>query len=93
MFYILHNSTELKFVQEKLIPLLEGREHQLITYPTNPDFNPEKEAVLLTYLNDEALRDFITLAAKNGWQVGILPYSDTKYTLKGLEISGKLVRA
>jgi len=90
MLYILHNSADLKEVEEKIIPLLEGKNHQLISFPLNSDFSPETDALLITYLNDDNLREFIPLAAKNGWQIGVLPHPEIKYTIKGLGISEKL---
>ena len=90
MLYILHNSADLKEVEEKIIPLLEGRDHQLVSFPLNSDFTTEKDALLITYLNDESLREFLPLAAKNDWQVGILPHPEIKYTIKGMGLSEKL---
>jgi uncharacterized hydrophobic protein (TIGR00271 family) len=90
MLYILHNSADLKEVEEKIIPLLEGRNHQLVSFPLNSDFTPEKDALLITYLNDEDLKKFIPLAAKNGWETGILAHPEIKYTIKGMGLSEKL---
>jgi len=90
MLYILHNSADLKEVEEKIIPLLEGRDHQLVSYPSNPDFAPEKEAILITYLRDGDLREFLPLAAKNDWIVGILPHPEIKYTIISLGLLEKL---
>ena len=90
MLYILHNSADLKEVEEKIIPLLEGRDHQLVSFPFKPDFTPEKDALLITYLNDEDLRKFIPLAAKNGWEIGILAHPENKNIIKGLGLAEKL---
>jgi len=90
MLNILHNSADLKEVEEKIIPLLEGRDHQLVSFPFNPDFSPEKEALLITYLNDEDLRKFLPLATKNGWDTGILAHPENKYIINGLGLSEKL---
>jgi len=90
MLYILHISADLKKVEEKIIPLLEGRDHQLVSFPLNSDFTPEKDALLITYLNDADLRKFIPLAAKNGWEMGILAHSEIKHIIKGLGLSEKL---
>jgi uncharacterized hydrophobic protein (TIGR00271 family) len=89
MLYIIHNSADRKEVEEKIIPLLDGKEHQLISFPLNSDFSPETDTLLITYLNDEDLRKFIPLAAKNGWQTGILPHPEVKYAIKGLGLSEK----
>ena len=89
MFYILHNSADLKEVEEKIIPLLKGRDHQLVSFPLNSDFTPEKDTLLITYLTDDNLRKYIPLAAKNGWVTGILAHPENKYTIKGLGLSEK----
>ncbi len=90
MLYILHISADLKEVEEKIIPLIEGRDHQLVSFPLNSDFTPEKDALLITYLDDVNLREFIPLAAKNGWETGILAHPENKYIIKGLGLSEKL---
>jgi len=90
MLYILHNSAELKEVEEKIIPLLEGRDHQLVSFPLDSDYTPEKDAPLITYLNDGNLRKFIPLAAKKGWEIGILSHPENKYIIKGLGLTEKL---
>jgi uncharacterized hydrophobic protein (TIGR00271 family) len=90
MLYILHNSADLKEVEEKIIPLLEGRDHQLVSFSLNSDFTPEKDALLITYLNDDNLKNFISLAAKNRWEIGILAHPENKYIIKGLGLSEKL---
>jgi uncharacterized hydrophobic protein (TIGR00271 family) len=89
MLYILHNSADLKEVEEKIIPLLEGRDHQLVSFPLSSDFTPENDALLIAYLNDDNLREFIPLAAKNVWEIGILPHPENKYIIKGLGLSEK----
>lgn len=88
MLYILHNPADLKEVEEKIIPLLKGRDHQLVSF-LKPDFTPENDALLITYLNDDNLRKFIPLAAKNGWEIGILAHPEIKYTIKGMGLSEK----
>ena len=89
MLYILHNSTDLKEVEEKIIPLLEGRDHQLVSFPLNSDFTPKKDDLLITYLSEDDLRKFIPLATKNGWEIGILEHPENKNIIKGLGLSEK----
>ena len=90
MLYILHNSADLKEVEEKIIPLLEGRDHQLVSFPLNSDFTPEQDVLLITYLNGDNLREFLPLAAKNGWEIGILAHPENKNIIKGLGLAEKL---
>ncbi|MCJ7758040.1 MAG: DUF389 domain-containing protein, partial [Gillisia sp.] len=43
-----------------------------------------------TYLNDDNLKKFIPLAAKNGWKTGILAHLENEYIIKGLGLAEKL---
>ncbi len=90
MLYIIHTSADIDEIKEKIIPLLENRDHTLVPYPIIPDFSPQENVVFLTYLGDEFLTEFLPRAANNEWVVGILPHPDIKYTIKGLGISTKL---
>ncbi|MGY5850178.1 DUF389 domain-containing protein [Salegentibacter sp. F14] len=92
MVYILYHPDDESEVKEELITLLDGKEYELIEYP-NPEFKPENDSVLITYLSDEYLREFLPRAANRGWPVGILPHRDNVYTSKGLGISSKLDEA
>ncbi|MFO7721093.1 MAG: TIGR00341 family protein [Gillisia sp.] len=87
MLYIIHTAADLEEVKEKIIPLIENRDYRLVLYPLILDFNPQENAVFLTYLGDEFLTEFLPRAANNQWVAGILPHPDIKYTIKGLGIS------
>lgn len=89
MYYILHQPDGLKEVEKSILPLLEGREYQMLTFPPGKDFVPEENAVFITYLDDIQLREFIPLAADRKWASGVLPHPGNKYTSKGLGISEK----
>ena len=57
MIYILYHPEDESEVKEDVIPLLDGKEYKLVEYP-NPEYKPENESVLITYLSDEYLREF-----------------------------------
>ncbi len=90
MLYIIHNTADLEEIKEKILPLLENREHTLVNYPLIPDFKPKENSVFLTYLGDEFLTEFLPRAANNEWVIGILPHPDIKYAIQGLGISKNL---
>ncbi|MFN4762663.1 DUF389 domain-containing protein [Gillisia sp. Q332] len=90
MLYIIHTSADIEEIKEKIIPLLENRDYTLVPYPLIADFSPQENAILLTYLGDEFLSEFLPRAANNQWVVGILPRPDIKYTIQGLGISRDL---
>ena len=89
MFYILHQPDGLDEVEKNILPLLEGREYQLLIFPPEKDFIPEENAVFITSLDDENLREFIPFAAGKKWPSAVLPHPGNKYTSKGLGISEK----
>lgn len=93
MVYVLHNSSDLKEVKEKIIPLLEERDHQMIMMGTEEIFEPNENSLIITYLNDESLRDFLPRASEKHWYIGILPHPDGKSTTQGLGLSNKMPEA
>ena len=93
MYYILHQPQGLEEVEKNILPLLEGREYQMLTFPLGKDFVPKDNAVFITYLDDENLREFIPFAAEKKWASGVLPHPGNKYTSKGLGISEKTDKA
>lgn len=93
MHYILHHSADLKKVDEDVIPLFAGVRTHLVEFPISGDFEPEEDATFITYLDDEYLREFLLLATKRDWPVGLLPHPGNIYTTKGLGISGNLTEA
>jgi len=93
MFYILHQPDGLEEVEKNILPLLEGREYQMLTFPPGKNLSPAENAVFITYLDDENLREFIPFAAEKKWASGVLPHPGNKYTSKGLGISEKTEEA
>lgn len=93
MYYILHQTGDLEEVKKNILPLFEGREYELLNFPTAKDFSPVENAVFITYLNDENLRELIPFAAEKKWALGVLPHPENKYTSIGLGISEKLDEA
>lgn len=90
MVYVLHSSADLEQVEKEIIPLLEDQNYELVSYLPGSDLKPEKDSLLLAFLNDKILREFIPRAAKNNWTVGILPHPKTKSIVKGLGITKDL---
>jgi len=86
MLYILHHPEDREKVEKEIFPLLENNDTQAIDYPQT-DFDAGKDDVVVTYLSDEFLREFLPKAAQKGLKVGILPHPENTYTTKGLGIS------
>lgn len=87
MLYIVHYSDQ-ENVRKDILPLLKGHKHQLVSFPPSNDFKPEQEDILITYLSDEHLKEFLPLASKKQWPVGILPHPQNQLSIKGLGIQG-----
>ncbi|MBZ9730598.1 DUF389 domain-containing protein [Salegentibacter sp. JZCK2] len=86
MLYILHHPEDKEKVEKDIFPLLENTEKQTIDYP-DTDFEAKKNDIIVTYLSDEFLREFLPRAAKKNLKIGILPHPENTYTTKGLGIS------
>jgi len=65
----------------------------MLTFPPGKNLSPAENAVFITYLDDENLREFIPFAAEKKWASGVLPHPGNKYTSKGLGISEKTEEA
>ncbi|APS40117.1 DUF389 domain-containing protein [Salegentibacter sp. T436] len=86
MLYILHHPDDRETVENDIFPLLENTEKQTIDYPET-EFEAGKDDIIVTYLSDEFLREFLPKAAKQNHKVGILPHPENTYTTKGLGIA------
>ncbi|PRX43002.1 TIGR00341 family protein [Salegentibacter salegens] len=86
MLYILHHPDDRETVENDIFPLLENTEKQTIDYPET-EFEAGNDDIIVTYLSDEFLREFLPKAAKKNQKVGILPHPENTYTTKGLGIA------
>jgi uncharacterized hydrophobic protein (TIGR00271 family) len=86
MLYILHHPDDRETVENDIFPLLENTEKQTIDY-LETEFEAGKDDIIVTYLSDEFLREFLPKAAKQNHKVGILPHPENTYTTKGLGIA------
>ena len=86
MLYILHHPEDREKMEEDIFPLLKDIEKEVINYPQK-DFKLGENDILVTYLSDENLREFLPQAAQKNINIGILPHPENTYTTKGLGIS------
>ncbi len=90
MLYLLHKPDDIENLEKKILPLFKDREVILIKFPGPIEIELETEDTVITYLDDENLRQFLPLAGEKKWPVGLLPHPRNIYITKGLGISEKL---
>lgn len=93
MLYLFHPPADLETVEKDIVPLLGDKQYELVSFPYSEKFEPHQDSLLMLYLTDQDLREFLTVAAQNQWPVGILPHPENQYASKGLGISGSLEEA
>jgi len=90
MLYILYQNKDLEQVEKEIIPLLENREYQLLQYSKDFKMDDPDNSVILTYLGDKDLINFLPKAAKENWNIALLPHPELEFTRKGLGIENNL---
>ncbi len=90
MLYILHDPQEIEIVADELVPYFENLEFSLLSLPLSPDFTPEENDILITYLGDSALKKLLPRISKNEWSFGILPHPEAQKAIKGFGLSEKI---
>ncbi|MFD1095439.1 TIGR00341 family protein [Salegentibacter chungangensis] len=89
MLYILHQPKDLEELEKNIIPLLEEKENQLVSFPPEAGFQPGPEDIALIYLNDQDLKEFLPFAIKENWKYAILPHPGAAMAIKGFGLSDK----
>ena len=90
MIYILHDPQELEIVGETLMPFIEKLEFSLLSVPFPSDFISEENAILITYLKDQDLKELLPIITSHTWQIGILPHPECKKAIKGFGLTENL---
>ncbi len=90
MYYLLYQKEDEEAVKEKVFPLLKDISYKTILLSERESCGFEKKDVILTYLNDEALRIFLPLCENEKVELGILPHPDMHYVASSFGIPQKL---
>lgn len=90
MLYILHQTKDLEQVQTEIVPLLNNIDFELLSYSEQISLDKNLEHLIITYLGDKELAEFLSLAVKSEWNIGLLPHPDLIFTRKGLGIDDSL---
>lgn len=90
MHYILYKHKDLKLLQDEVLPLLKGDSYELIPFPFPKEFKLAENSKFISYLNDDALREFIPIAFRYHLQLGILPHPENPIAITGLGLSSDI---
>lgn len=86
MYYVIYQEKDKKFIDGDISRLLKDNPYEAVLYEKSSSLKLDKKDIILTFLNDSALREFLPAVSKNQWQTGILPHPDMKYVSMGLGI-------
>lgn len=86
MYYVIYQEKDKKFIDGDISRLLKDFSFEAVLYEKYNHLKLNENDVILTFLNDNTLKDFLPVVAKNQWQTGILPHPNMKYVSMGLGI-------
>lgn len=90
MYYVIYQEKDKEFIDGDISRLLKDTSFEPVLYESSSNLKVKKNDVILTFLNDGILREFLPVIAKNQWQTGILPHPNMKYVSMGLGIPSDL---
>ncbi|WP_339611203.1 TIGR00341 family protein [uncultured Planktosalinus sp.] len=90
MYYLLYQNDDFEFVESDIEPLLKNIKFEKVLYEEKNKLKFSENDIVLTYLNDECLRPYLSEASKGKWQLGILPHPKMNYITSGLGIPGNI---
>lgn len=90
MYYVIYQEKDKEFIDGDIARLLNEISYEAVLYEKRKELKLQKNDVILTFLNDSILREFLPEIAKNKWQTGILPHPNMKYVSMGLGIPSDL---
>ncbi len=86
MYHVIFQENDKAFIDGDISRLLKDISFEAVLYKNRSSLKLEENDVILTFLNDSTLREFLPEIAKNQWQAGILPHPNMKYVSMGLGI-------
>ncbi len=90
MYYLLYQNDDLDNVESDILPLLKNVNYEKMLYEEKAKLNFSENDVILTYLSDDVLREFLSEVTNGKWQLGVLPHPKMNYIALGLGIPGNL---
>ena len=90
MYYLLYKKKDAEKIEADITPFLKNIDFKRVVYNTEESFHFSEKDVVLTYLNDDDLREFLPISVKGKWQLGILPHPKMLYAASGFGIPQKM---
>jgi len=90
MYYVIYQEEDKAFIDGDISRLLKEISFETELYKKSSKLKLQENDILLTFLNDSILREFLPKIAINQWQAGILPHPNMKYVSRGLGIPNDL---
>ncbi|GGD83630.1 TIGR00341 family protein [Planktosalinus lacus] len=90
MYYLLYQNDDLDNVESDILPLLKNVNYEKMLYEEKAKLNFSENDVILTYLSDDVLQEFLSEVTNGKWQLGVLPHPKMNYIALGLGIPGNL---
>jgi uncharacterized hydrophobic protein (TIGR00271 family) len=87
---LLYDELEQDTVEEKILPALGHHVKLKIPFKKDLTIEIERDELVVTYLSDTHLKEFLPIAIEKGWKLGFLPHPDMANAIQGFGIDNKL---
>ncbi|MBG0780811.1 MAG: TIGR00341 family protein [Bacteroidales bacterium] len=92
-FQLIYDPEQWDFIQEKLLPLVEGIIDDHAAYSLDELKTLKGETALLVYLSDGDLHEALPIVLENRLKLAVLPHPEAKEACIGLGVSRQLEKA
>ncbi|MBT0811908.1 DUF389 domain-containing protein [Litoribacter ruber] len=90
---LLYDELESETVEDKILPAFGHHLKLKIPFKTDLTIEIERDELVVTYLSDTQLKEFLPIAIEKGWCLGFLPHPDMPNALQGMGVDSKLSEA
>ena len=92
-FQLIYDPEQWDFIQEKLLPLVEGIIDDHAAYSLDELKTLKGETALLVYLSDGDLHEALPIVLENRLKLAVLPHPEAKEACIGLGVNRQLEKA
>lgn len=90
---LLFDEVKSELVKEEIVPLLGEHLNRMVAFKTDLKIDFEEDDFVVTYLSDELLKEFLSIALEKRWQIGFLPHPDMIHARHGFGVSSTIKEA